>query len=156
MVDPGLSPGGWRGRLLGPGDSWRRILLGGLAAGVVLAVVGAFIGLAIDRGGSGSLDGGGPTAIAPGIGPPVDGVADPIEPVDEPPIDGPPPATATVEPLATAPPEATAPPDIEPTEPPPEPTAPPDIEPTEPPPEPTPPPEPEPTVEPEPTEKLAP
>ena len=140
MVDPGLSPGGWRGRLLGPGDSWRRVLLGGLAAGVVLAVVGAFIGLAIDRGGSGSLDGGGPTAIAPGIGPPVDGVADPIEPVDEPPIDGPP-STATAEPLATEPPEPTAPPDIEPTEPPPEPTAPPDIEPT---------------VEPEPTEKLAP
>ena len=137
MAEPGLSSGGWRGRLLGRRDSWRRVLLGGLAAGVVLATIGAFIGLAIDRGGSGSLDGGGPTAIAPGAGPPVDGVLDPIDP--DPPIDGPPPATAAPDPNATEPPEATEAPPPEPTIPLTEATATPDIKPTAPPPEPPPP-----------------
>jgi hypothetical protein len=124
VADDGSS---WHRRLLGDNDSWRRIIVYGIGAGLALAVVAALIAaVAGDGGDSGSLD-----APTPG---PVNTSGGPVEtpivvdtpafsptppPIDVPPTDIPltQPGPPTEPPPTDAPP--TAPPtDLPPTEPP--------------------------------------
>ena len=115
------------GRWLGGPDSWRRIALTGITAGVTVAFVAALIAGLVGDGG-GSLDGKEPT-VAPGGGGPVD--TGPVETVEELPAEAP-----TEEPVEELPTEVPTEAPIEepPTEVPAEPTP---TAPEKPPPEPT-------------------
>ncbi|MEX2159101.1 MAG: hypothetical protein WEB04_06820 [Dehalococcoidia bacterium] len=114
MAEFGSGRPEWRERLFGGRDSWRRVVLTGIGAGVVLAVAGAFAVAFINDSGGSALDKNEPTAIAPGSGgpveePPVEEF--PTEPVEELPTDIP------LEPVPTEPvfEEPTEPPFDEPT-----------------------------------------
>jgi hypothetical protein len=114
VVRPDREEGRWR-RWLGPVESWRRIVVTGAAAGLVLAIFAGVIAAVVSDGG-GSLDGTPPTAAAPIV--PVDGGVEP--PQVEPPQVEPPPAAVPTEPPVEQP---TEPPVESPTEPPLEPSA---------------------------------
>ena len=102
----------WRERLLGGRDSWRRVVLAGIGAGVVLAVAAAFAVAFINDSGGGALDKSEPTSIAPGGGPVEEPPVDiPTEPVEEFPTESPTEAAPT-EPAFE---EPTEPPFEEPT-----------------------------------------
>ncbi len=125
-------PGRWR-RLLGGPNSWRRIVLSGIGAGLVVAFVAALAASFIGDSESSSLDPVTPTA--PGAAPDTGDDVQP--PADEPPGDEPPPPPdepADDQPQPTEPPDQPAPTEPPPPTPPP-PTAP--QQPTATPPQPT-------------------
>ncbi len=115
----------WR-RWLGPADSWRRVVLTGVAAGVTLAFVAALVMGLVGGGGGGSLNDKKPTPAVPAAGPVDTGPVETEAPTEQPVVETPT-EEAPVEVPTEAPTEVPTEVSAEPTptppeEPPPEPT----------------------------------